>query len=130
MKSNYSLFQNLPEFNSNRKENFSYKVGDVIYNNLYDLILNLDFLVKTKIKLQKQSDFMTKSMNEETDYNIKNQYEKNISVLNKSLFKTNYNLNLFKHELMLIDKKELFDLLHQLPNKKKIHILNILEKGI
>ena len=73
---------------------------------------------------------MTKSMNEVTDYNIKNQYEKNISVLNKSLFKTNYNLNLFKHELMLIDKKELFDLLHQLPNKKKIHILNILEKGI
>ena len=54
MKSNYSLFQNLPEFNSNRKENFSYKVGDVITNSKGEKATVLRIEQNGKVILQKQ----------------------------------------------------------------------------
>jgi len=136
MKSNYSSLKDLPEYQSGKiMEKFSYQVGDIVYNNLYDLLSNLDLLILTKLELQEQSDVMTKNMNTEKNENIKNQYKKNLSIIERSLFKINNNLNLFKSELSLINKNELIDLIDKLsrnrnPNKKTIRILNILEKGI
>jgi len=136
MKSNYSSLKDLPECHS--IENFSnniYKVGDKVYNNLYDLLSNLDLLVLTKSELQEQSNLMIKNMNTEKNENIVNQYKKNLSILEQSLLKINNNLKLFKDELSLINKNELIDLINELsnnrnPDKKTIRILNILEKGI
>jgi len=138
MKSNYSRFQDLPTFSSNKIEYFSnnnntYKVGDVKYNNLYDLLLNFDLLMKTQTNLQHQNDLMNKNLNDETDDDIKNQYKKNVSILEQSLLKTNQNISLFKNEVSLIDKKDLIDLIYKLsndpnPNNQTIRILKILEK--
>ena len=141
MKSNYSRFQDLPAFSSNKIEYFSnnntYKVGDAKYNNLYDLLLNFDLLMKTQTNLQHQNDLMNKNLNDETDDDIKNQYKKNVSILEQSLLKTTQNISLFKNELSLIDKKDLIDLIYKLsndpnpnPNNQTIRILKMLEKGI
>lgn len=140
MKSNYSSLKDLPEYHLSKKiiEKFSnnnYKVGDTVYNNLYDLLSNLDLLILTKTELQEQSNLITKNMNTEKNKNIVNQYKKNLSILDQSLLKINNNLNLFKYKLSLINKNELIELINELsnnrnPNKKTIRILNILEKGI
>jgi len=134
MKSNYSRFQDLPVFKIELFSN-TYKVGDVIYNNIYDLLSNLDLLFKTQHHLQNQYDLMNKSMNNEKDYNIKNQYKKNVSVLEKSLLKNKNNINLFQNELVIIDKNELVDLIDELskqsnPTNQTIRIIKFLEKGI
>ena len=129
MKSNYSLFQDLPEFHL---ENFSYKkvVGD---NNLYNLLSNLDLLMQTKAELQKQSVLTTKMLNSENRVNIRNQYKKNLSILEKSLLNVDYKINLFKRELSLVNKKELIDVIDRLSNDRRdttTRIINNLIKGI
>jgi len=117
MKSNYSLFKDLPEFHL---ENFSYKkvVGDD-HNNLYNLLSNLDLLMQTKAELQKQSVLTTKMLNSETRVNIRNQYKKNLSILEKSLLNVDYKINLFKRELSLVNKKELIDVIDRLSSDRR-----------
>ena len=51
--------------------------------------------MQTKAELQKQSVLTTKMLNSENRVNIRNQYKKNLSILEKSLLNVDYKINLF-----------------------------------
>ena len=59
-------------------------------------------------------------INDETNEEFKNQYIKNLGVLDKISSTTNENMNKYKNLLLMVDKKELIDMMETLSSKPNL----------
>ena len=126
MKSNYSLLKDLPEFK--RTENFSHKkenfpdqvVVEEKLPSLQDILMNIDSLKQTMMKHEEMRANINQRINDETNEEFKNQYIKNLGVLDKISSTTNENMNKYKNLLLMVDKKELIDMMETLSSKPNL----------